>query len=100
MLIDIKNYENIIDIMPCIDRDGRYMIMIGFDRKKLNTAFYRLVHGTGIISIIASFALSGIVFLFVNFTAVKLLVMLLIPFIESITLLIASNISNKRLWRK
>ena len=31
MLIDIKNYENIIDVMPCIDIDGRYMIMIGFD---------------------------------------------------------------------
>ena len=31
MLIDIKNYNNIIDVMPCIDRDGKYMIMIGFD---------------------------------------------------------------------
>ena len=83
-----------------VSSNFRRLIMIGFDRKKLNTAFYRLVHGTGIISIIASFALSGIVFLFVNFTAVKLLVLLLIPFIEIITLLIASNISNKRLWRK
>lgn len=78
----------------------RRLIMLGFDRKQLNKAYYRLFRGTGSISIIASFALSGIVFLFVNYNAVKLLILLLIPFIEIITLLIASNISNKRLWRK
>ena len=78
----------------------RRLIILGFDRKQLNTAFYRLIRGTGSISIIVSVALSGIVFLFVNFTAVKLLILLLILFIEIITLLIASNISNKRLWRK
>lgn len=78
----------------------RRLIILGFDRKQLNKAYYRLVRGTGIISIIASFAFLGIVFLFVNYNAVKLLILLLIPFIEIITLLIASNISNKRLWRK
>ena len=83
-----------------VSSNFRRLIILGFDRKQLDTAFYRLIRGTGSISIIASFALSGIVFLFVNFTAVKLLVLLLIPFIEIITLLIASNISNKRLWRK
>ena len=83
-----------------VSSNFKRLIMLGFDRKKLNTAFYRLIRGTGSISIIASIALSGIVFLFVNYNAVKLLILLLIPFIESITLLIASNISNKRLWRK
>ncbi len=78
----------------------RRLIILGFDRKQLNKAYYRLIRGTGRISIIASFALSGIVLLFVNYNAVKLLILLLIPFIEIITLLIASNISNKRLWRK
>ncbi len=78
----------------------RRLIILGFDRKQLNTAFYRLVRGTGSASIIASFALSGIVFLFIKLSVVKLLIMMLIPFIEIITLLIASNISNKRLWRK
>ena len=78
----------------------RRLIILGFDRKQLNKAYYRLVRGTGIISIIASFAFSGIAFLFVNYNAVKLLILLLIPFINIITLLIASNISNKRLWRK
>lgn len=83
-----------------VSSNFKRLIMLGFDRKKLNTAFYRLVRGTVSISIIASVALSGIVFLFVNYNAVKLLILLLIPFIEIITLLIASNISNKRLWRK
>ena len=83
-----------------VSSNFKRLIMLGFDRKKLNTAFYRLIRGTGSISIIASIALSGIVFLFVNYNAVKLLILLLIPFIEIITLLIASNISNKRLWRK
>ena len=83
-----------------VSSNFKRLIILGFDRKQLNKSFYRLIRSTGSISIIASFALSGIVFLFVNFTAVKLLVLLLIPFIEIITLLIASNISNKRLWRK
>ena len=83
-----------------VSSNFRRLIILGFDRKQLNKAYYRLVRGTGIISIIASFAFSGIAFLFVNYNAVKLLILLLIPFIEIITLLIASNISNKRLWRK
>ena len=83
-----------------VSSNFRRLMMLGFNRKQLNTAFYRLVRVAGIIAIIASFAFSCIVFLFVNFTAVKLLILLLIPFIEMITLLIASNISNKRLWRK
>ena len=96
----ITTIASIVLLNKSVSNNFRRLIMIGFDRKKLNTVFYRFVHGTGIISIIASFALSGIVFLFVNFTAVKLLILLLILFIEIITLLIASNISNKRLWRK
>lgn len=30
MEIKFKNYDNIIDVMPCIDKYDRYMIMIGF----------------------------------------------------------------------
>lgn len=83
-----------------VSSNFRRLIMLGFDRKQLNKAYYKFVHVTGIISIIASFALSGILFLLVKFTAVKLLILLLIPCTEVITLFIASNISNKRLWRK
>lgn len=83
-----------------VSSNFRRSIMLGFDRSHLNKAYYRLVRGTGSIAIIASLALSCIVFLFVKFTAVKLLILLLIPCIETITMLIASSISNKRLWRK
>lgn len=31
MLIKFKGYETIIDVMPCIDKYDRYMIMIGFN---------------------------------------------------------------------
>lgn len=30
MEVKFKNYDNIIDVMPCIDKYDRYMIMIGF----------------------------------------------------------------------
>lgn len=83
-----------------VSSNFRRLMMLGFNRKQLNKAYYMLVHIAGIIAIIASLALSGIVFLFIKFSIVKLLILLLIPFIEIITLLIASNISNKRLWRK
>ena len=83
-----------------VSSNFRRLMMLGFNRKQLNTAFYRLVYVAGIIAIIVSFAISGIVFLFIKFSVVKLMIMLLIPFINIITLLIASNISNKQLWRK
>ncbi len=83
-----------------VSSNFRRLIMLGFDRKQLNKAYYRLVRVAGIISIIASFALSVIVFLLIKLSVVKLLIPLLMPFIDIITLLIASNISNKRLWRK
>lgn len=30
MLIEFKDYNTIIDVMPCIDKYDRYMIMVGF----------------------------------------------------------------------
>ncbi len=83
-----------------ISSNFRRLIMLGFDRKQLNNAYYRLVCVTGIISIIASLALSGIVFLMIKFSVVKLLLQLSMPFFEIVTLFIASKISNKRLWRE
>lgn len=83
-----------------ISSNFRRLVMLGFKKKRLNNAYFKLVHITGIISIIVSTALSGIVFLMVGFSAVKLLIMLSIPSTEIITLIIVSYISNKRLWRK
>ena len=30
MEIKFKNYDNVIEVMPCIDKYDRYMIMVGF----------------------------------------------------------------------
>lgn len=30
MRVKIKNYDEVIDIMPCIGDDDRHMVMIGF----------------------------------------------------------------------
>ena len=76
------------------------LVMLGFDKKKMNKAYYRLVYSVGFISIIVSLALSCTVFIYINFSVMKLLSMMLIMLIEIITLLITSCISNKKLWRK
>lgn len=82
-----------------VSSNFRRLAMLGFNRKQLNKAYYMFIHVTGIISIIVSLVLSSSVFLFVKFTVPKILLLLLLLFIEIIALLIASNISNKRLWR-
>ena len=31
MLIKFKDYDTIIDVMPCIDKHDRYMLMVAFN---------------------------------------------------------------------
>ncbi|MDE6708101.1 MAG: hypothetical protein K2K06_08705 [Oscillospiraceae bacterium] len=78
----------------------RRLIMLGFEKKRLNQSYFRLVYGYGIISIVAVLTLSSSVFLLVELSTVKVVLLMIIPFIELITLSITSVISNKRLWRK
>lgn len=83
-----------------ISSNFRRLIMLGFERKQLNKVYYRLINGVTLISIVASLALSSIVFLIVNFSILKLLLLLFISLMELVTVFIASGITNKRLWRK
>ena len=78
----------------------RRLVMLGFEKRQLNRAYYRYVYGAGIVSIVVSFALSNIVFLQVGFSAVKFFLLMFVPIIELITFNIDSTILNKRLWRK
>lgn len=78
----------------------RRLIMLGFEKKRLNKSYFGLVYGCGILSIVAASALSSSIFLLVEFAVVKVLLLMIIPVIELITLSITSAISNKRLWRK
>ncbi|MCM1054555.1 MAG: hypothetical protein NC394_03435 [Bacteroides sp.] len=83
-----------------ISHNFRRLIMLGFEKKRLNRSYFRLVYGCGIISIVGTLILSSSVFLLVELSATKILLMMIMPFIELITLFITSAILNKRLWRK
>lgn len=78
----------------------RRLIILGFEKKRLNRSYFGLVYGWGILSIVAASALSSSIFLLVEFAVVKVLLLMIIPVIEFIALSITSAISNKRLWRK
>ncbi len=78
----------------------RRLVMLGFDKKSLNHAYYRYIYKSGATSIIITLALSSIVFLFADITAIRVTLVLWIPLIELITLFTATTITNRRLWRK
>lgn len=78
----------------------RRMIMLGIERKKLNADYYRIVGIVGMVWIIASFILSGIAFIFINPSVLKIIIIAMIPFTECTACFISSKIINKRLWRK
>ena len=78
----------------------RRLIMLGFDKKRLNQAYHGYIYKSGVTSIIIAFVLSSIVFLFADITAIRIMLVLWIPLIELITLFTATTITNRRLWRK
>lgn len=78
----------------------RRLIMLGFEKKRLNHAYRDYIHSTSIASIIISLAISSIIFLFVDITAVRIIIIICVPLIELITIFIATATSNRRLWRK
>ena len=78
----------------------RRLVMLGFDKKSLNHAYYGYIYKSGATSIIITLALSSIVFLFADITAIRVTLVLWIPLIELITLFTATTITNRRLWRK
>lgn len=78
----------------------RRLVMLGFEKKKLNQTYHGYIYKSGVISIIIVLALSSIVFLFVDITAIRIMLVIWIPLIELITLFTATTITNRRLWRK
>ena len=78
----------------------RRLLMLGFERKKLNHAYRGYVYMTGIASMIMILAVSCTIFMFADITAIRIILVFWIPIIELITHFIATAISNKRLWRK
>ena len=74
--------------------------MLGFEKKKLDQAYRSYICKSGVISIIITFAVSSIVFLFADITAIRIILVVWIPLIEMITLFTAATIINRRLWRE
>ena len=78
----------------------RRFVMLGFEKKKLDQAYRSYICKSGVISIIITFAVSSIVFLFADITAIRIILVVWIPLIEMITLFSAATIINRRLWRE
>lgn len=78
----------------------RRLVMLGFEKKRLNQAYHGYIYKSGATSIIIAFVLSSIVFLFADITAIRMILVIWIPLIELITLFTATTITNRRLWRK
>lgn len=78
----------------------RRLIILGFEKKKLNNAYFGLLFRFGIISIFISSALSSIIFEVTGISIIKLLLVMSVSFLELVSLFVASIISNKQLWRK
>lgn len=76
------------------------LIILGYKKRNLNHSYFRFVCGLGSLSIFAAFAFSNIVFFYTVFSIAKLLFLLVVPFIEGITLFAVAIATNKRLWRK
>ena len=76
------------------------LVMLGFEKKKLNQAYRSYICKTGVVSIVIALALSSIVFLFFDITAIRIIIVMCMPPIELITLFTATAITNRRLWRK
>ena len=78
----------------------RRLVMLGFEKKKLNRAYCSYISMSGVTPIIIALALSSMVFLFTDITAIRMILVMWIPLIELLTLFIATTVSNRQLWRK
>lgn len=83
-----------------ISNNFRRLVMLGFKKKRLDSSYFMLTFGCTILSAFTALALSSGIFLFVEISAVKILLLIFMLFIELIALLATSIISNKQLWRR
>ncbi|MGN0594660.1 MAG: hypothetical protein ACI4I6_05840 [Hominimerdicola sp.] len=80
--------------------DFRRLIMLGFEKKSLNQVYHGYIYKSVVTPIIISLVLSNIVFLFVDITIIRIMLVIWIPLIELVTFFIVTTISNRWLWRK
>ncbi|MBQ7918734.1 MAG: hypothetical protein IJ324_02165 [Lachnospiraceae bacterium] len=82
-----------------ITTNYRRLIMLGFEKKMLNESYKRLVIGKGILALIITISTSVVVSSIVGFEPTRIVFLMIVMFMEFITLLWMSAILNRRLWR-
>lgn len=90
----------VLSLAKNVSHNFKRLIMLGYEKKRLNNSYYKHICSIGLLSVTSVLALSSFVFFFIEISTVKILLLILIPSIELITLFITATITNKRLWRK
>lgn len=83
-----------------ISNNIRRLIILGCEKKRINKSFYRYSLGVVSLSVIIAAAISSLIFIVLGASIVKTIILLIMPFIELVTLLVTEKILNKQLWRK
>lgn len=99
MLATLVTVILVILFTKSVKHNFRRFITLGFEEKKLNGAYFRLVFGVGIPTILIAFFISIIISNLFVFSFIELAFLLVILFAEFIILLILAESSKSRLWR-
>ena len=75
------------------------LIVLGFERKMLNKSYTRLVIGNGILALLFFLFALVVVFGIVGIDPLQAMFLIVVMFMEFITLLWMATILNRRLWR-
>lgn len=75
------------------------LIVLGFEEKMLNQSYIRLVMGNGIMALIVSFFVSVVIFNIIGIVTIQSVFLIIVMFMEFITLLWMATFLNRRLWR-
>lgn len=86
-------------VKKTVQYNFKRLIILGFEKKRLNSAYNRLAYAAGISSVIIA-AVIAVAFsqLFV-FSFVEAAVLLILPLIELATLFVSTRLSKRQLWR-
>lgn len=83
------------DLEGCI----KWLIALGSPKKQINSSFYRIVLGNGLIAIAIYILLTFALLLLCNMCEINFLVVLLISIVMTLSLWFSGKVVNTRLWR-
>lgn len=86
-------------ITKTLTHNFKRLIILGFEKRKLNSAYNRLVYTIGIASVIISGVIAAIISQLFVFSSVEAVILLALTFIELAALLVWARLSRRKLWR-